>query len=224
QVGYGGDRIEAAGVHLARRRDDDRRRSLQAEQCVFERGQMAPVASLLNSWTTSWPMPSMLRAFFAEAWMKPLAMTGIAGSPLIPRAAMLIPCSSPHHWRAAPRAVKLDMVAPVVSTPPQLRGRLKRSFSQAIATCSSLEPSGELTHNAALLSRADVSQSAARAEGVAPPVTKWKNRGPAELTAACMPSVRRRVTVATLPFPSAGRSPAKRCAASSRPTVPPAGS
>src|SRR5438034_1103216 len=147
-------------------------------------------------------MPSMLRAFFAEAWMKPLAMTGTMGSPLIPRPAMLVPCSSPHHWRAAPRAVKFDMVAPVVSTPPQRCGRLKRSFSQAIATCSSLEPSGELTHNAALLSRADVSQSAARATGVEPPVTKWKNRGPAELTAACMPSVRRRVTVATLPFPS----------------------
>src|SRR5207253_1011541 len=40
KVGYAGDRIEAAGVHLARRRDDDRRRSLQAEQCVFERGQI----------------------------------------------------------------------------------------------------------------------------------------------------------------------------------------
>src|SRR5438270_13481268 len=118
--------------------------------------------------------------------MKPLDITGTAGSPFIPRSATLVPCSCPHHWRAAPRAVKLDMVAPGVSMPPQLRGKLKRSFSQLIATCSSLEPSGELTHKPALLSRVDVSQSAARAEEVEPPVTKSKNRGPAELTAACM--------------------------------------
>src|ERR1700694_4064892 len=104
--------------------------------------------------------------------MYPLVITGTAGKPLIPRSAMLIPCSCPHHWRAAARAVKLDIVAPVVSTPPQLLGRPKRSFSQPIATCSSLEPSGELTHNPALLSRAEVSQSAPRAAGVEAPVTK----------------------------------------------------
>ena len=185
---------------------------------------MRPTASLLNTRTTSWPIPSMLSAFFAEAWMKPLVSTGTAGKPLIPRSAMFAACSSPHHWRAAATAVKFDIVAPVVKTPPQPVGRRKRSFSQPMATCSSLEPSGALIHNPALLSRAEASQSAASAAGVEPPVTKWKKRGPAELVAASMPSVRRLVSVARLPFPSSGSSPTKRWVASSRPALPPAGS
>src|SRR2546428_13510985 len=109
---------------------------------------------------------------------------------------MFAACSSPHHWRPAARAVKFDIVAPVVKTPPQSVGRPKRSFSQPIATCSSLEPSGALIHTPALLSRVEASQSAASAAGVEPPVTKWKDLGPAELVAAPTPSLRWRVTVA----------------------------
>src|SRR2546429_1814829 len=101
------------------------------------------------------------------------------------------------------------MVAPVVNTPPQLVGRPKRSFSQPIATCSSLEPSGALIHTPALLSRVEASQSAASAAGVEPPVTKWKKRGPAEFVDASTPCVRRLVSVARLPFPSSGKSPTK---------------
>src|SRR5437868_5035320 len=100
---------------------------------------------------------------------------------------MFAPCSSPHHWRAAPSAVKFDIVAPVVRTPPHEAGSSNRSFSHSIATCSTFEPSGELTHNPALLSMTDANQSAASAAGVDPPVTKWKNRGPAELVAALSP-------------------------------------
>jgi hypothetical protein len=68
--------------------------------------------------------------------------------------------------------VKFDIVAPVVRTPPQSAGSSNRSFNQVIATCSSLEPSGELTHSPALLSSVEASQSAASAAGVEPPVTK----------------------------------------------------
>src|SRR5438270_8988806 len=53
-----------------------------------------------------------------------------------------------------------------------------------MATCSSLDPSGELTQSPALLSIVEASQSAASAAGVVPPVTKWKKRGPVEFVAA----------------------------------------
>src|SRR5207245_7126791 len=123
-------------------------------------------------------MPSMLNAFLTDACTKPLVSTCTIGNPTVPRSAMFAPCSSPHHWRAAASAVKFDMVAPVVSTPPHSVGSLNSSFSQAMAICSSLDPSGELTHTPALLSIADASQSAASAAGVDPPVTKWKKHGP----------------------------------------------
>ena len=118
---------------------------------------------------------------------------------------MFAPCSSPHHWRAAASAVKFDMVAPVVSTPPHSVGSLNSSFSQAMAICSSLDPSGELTHTPALLSIADASQSAASAAGVDPPVTKWKKRGPVEFAAASRPSVSSRLSITRLPMPSLGK-------------------
>jgi len=114
----------------------------------------------------------MLNAFLALAWMKPLLKTGVAGRPVMPLSAMFAPRSSPHHCRAAASAVKLDIVAPDVRTPAQFGGSAKRSLSQVIASCSSREPSGELTQSPAVLSSAEASQSAASAAGVDPPVTK----------------------------------------------------
>ena len=54
----------------------------------------------------------------------------------------------------------------------------------------------------------DANQSAASAAGVTPPVTKWKNLGPAEVWAPSSPptSCSR---AAGLPTPSSGRAPPK---------------
>ena len=80
--------------------------------------------------------------------------------------------------------MKFADVAPVVSTPPHSAGSSKSSFSQSIATVSSRVASGEPTQLNAFWSSAVASQSAPRAAGVTPPVTKWKNRGPGEAVAA----------------------------------------
>jgi hypothetical protein len=66
----------------------------------------------------------------------------------------------------------LAIVAPVVITPPHSGGSANSSFSHETATCSAREASGELTQLKAFWSRVEVSQSAASAAGVAPPVTK----------------------------------------------------
>jgi hypothetical protein len=64
-----------------------------------------------------------------------------------------------------------------VSTPLQSSGRSKSSFSQSTEICSSRLANGELTQLNATWSSALVSQSAPRAAGVPPPITKWKNPG-----------------------------------------------
>jgi hypothetical protein len=173
-----------------------------------------PARSLVNVLTVL-PVPSMASALSALAWTKPPAMTGIAGSPAIPSAAMSTPCWRPHHCRAAPSAVKLAMVAPVVRTPLQEAGRCRRSLSHDSASCSKRAPRGELTHRPALLSSADANQSAASAAGVEPPVTKWKKRGPADRVAASGPSSVSSANAARLPSPSSGSVPPKCAAASS---------
>ena len=101
---------------------------------------------------------------------------------------MSIPCRSAHHRRAAASPVKLAIVAPVVSTPPQSAGRSKSSFSQSTATTSKRAPNGEETQLNEFWSSSVVSQSAPNAAGVTPPVTKWKKRGPAERVAAGAPA------------------------------------
>ena len=69
---------------------------------------------------------------------------------------------------------------------------------------SSRLPSGDATQAPTFWSKVEVSQSAARAAGVVPPITKWKKRGPAERVAAASPSRASSLTAATAPSPSSG--------------------
>ena len=74
-------------------------------------------------------------------------------------------------------------VAPLVNTPLHAAGRPNSSFNQSTEICSSRIANGERTQLKAIWSTALVSHSAASAAGVPPPITKWKNRGPAERVA-----------------------------------------
>jgi hypothetical protein len=68
--------------------------------------------------------------------------------------------------------VKFAVVAPLVSTPLHSAGSAKSSFSQSTEICSSRIANGELTQLNPIWSMALVNQSAARAAGVPPPITK----------------------------------------------------
>ena len=67
--------------------------------------------------------------------------------------------------------------------------------------------SGEATQAPAFWSRAEVSQSAASAAGVVPPITKWKKRGPADRVAVSRPSRARSLIAGSAPAPSSGSAP-----------------
>ena len=150
----------------------------------------------------------MARAFVALGWTWPLEKIGIGGRPASPSRSGSTPWRSAHHDRAVASAVKLAIVAPVVKTPPHLDGRPKRSSSHRMDVASSCPPSGDDAHENAFWSTADASQSAASAAGVAPPVTKWKKRGPAEACAPSRPATRRAIT-SSAGAPSSGSGPAK---------------
>src|SRR2546429_481079 len=174
-------------------------------------------SGLEQSVTRPRPIPSIASALSAETWMKQLLRTGICGRPARPVSETSTPCCSPHHWRAAARPVKFAVVAPVVRTPPQWAGSPKRSSSHATETCSSRAPSGVASQPPAFWSSRDVTQSAASAAGVEPPITQWKKRGPAERTCASMPSASSSSIAASVPAPSSGSGPPNRSAASSEP-------
>ena len=82
-------------------------------------------------------------------------------------------------WRAAARAVKFAMVAPVTNAPPHPAGSPSTSSSQRRETSSRTAAIGVATKSPAFWSHAAASQLAASAAGSEPPITKPKNRGPA---------------------------------------------
>ena len=84
----------------------------------------------------------------------------------------------------------MAIVPPVTSTPLKSSGSSNSSRSQSVAITSRRVPRGEAIQAATFWSSADVSQSAASAAGVVPPITKWKKRGPLERVAVAAPSLR----------------------------------
>jgi hypothetical protein len=87
-------------------------------------------------------------------------------------------------------------------------GARKSAFSHSTEICSSRIANGELIQLNAIWSSAPASQSAASAAGVPPPITKWKNRGPADRVAeasAASISVR---SASSEPAPWSGSAPA----------------
>ena len=110
--------------------------------------------------------------------------------------------------------MKFAIVAPVVRTPPHDCGSPNSSFNQPSAIDSRCPPSGVATQAPGFWSHVEVSQSAPRAAGVVPPLTKWKNFGPAECTSPPPPSINS-CKAAIAPTPSSGSDPTKDAAASS---------
>ena len=82
------------------------------------------------------------------------------------------PCCSPHQCVAHARPVKLAKVALPTRAPPQVSGSPTSSHNHCSATSSTAEAKSDETREKAFWSSSDVSQSAAIAAGVAPPITK----------------------------------------------------
>ncbi len=163
-----------------------------------------PLLSSTNVRTCRRPMPSIASAFSALACTKLLPSTGTGGRPASPSSSTSTPCCSPHQRRATASPVKFADVAPLVKAPLHAGGSPNSSCSQATATCSSRIAKGELTQLNAIWSIALVHQSAASAAGVPPPITKWKNRGPAERVAPSEAASISSRTAASEPEPSSG--------------------
>ena len=70
EVGHPLDRIEVAGVHLARVADHDRGRAVEPGSALLERLDVEPpAASRASTRTVPRPMPSIASAFVALGWM-----------------------------------------------------------------------------------------------------------------------------------------------------------
>ncbi len=173
-----------------------------------------PTASRESFRTLARPTPSIPSAFTSLGWVYPLPSTVIGGAAARPSSSTSTPARSAHQRRAHPSATKFAIVAPVVSTPPQVAGRPNSSFSQSIATCSSRPARGRRPTRPGSGRAPIVSQSAPSAAGVVPPSTKWKNLGPAECTAPSIPAISSS-NAATAPTPCSGSGPPKPAATSS---------
>ena len=118
--------------------------------------------------------------------------------------------------------MKFADVAPLVRAPLHAAGRPNSSCSHATATCSIRIANGELTQLNAIWSIALVHQSAASAAGVPPPITKWKNRGPAERVAPSEAASISSRTAASEPSPVERQRPPERAAGLAGPAGAPA--
>ena len=103
--------------------------------------------------------------------------------------------------------MKLAKVALAVSAPPQPGGSPTSSRSQSSATVSAASAKRDEARTNAFWSSRDTTQSAASAAGVEPPITKWKNRGPAEAVEVAIPTSSSLSTAARVPSPSSGSGP-----------------
>src|SRR5215212_4743301 len=97
------------------------------------------------------------------------------------------PYCSPHQWVAHARPVRLAKVALPTRAPPQVSGSPTSSHSHSSATSSTAEAKSDEAREKAFWSSSEVSQSAAIAAGVDPPITKWKKRGPLDSVAVAVP-------------------------------------
>ena len=103
--------------------------------------------------------------------------------------------------------MKLANVALATSAPPNPSGSPNSDRSQSSATVSTEVANSDAARENAFWSSSETVQSAASAAGVTPPVTKWKNRGPAEWVADAVPTDSSRSATAAAPSPTPGSSP-----------------
>ena len=115
-------------------------------------------------------------------WRSRPASTRTLGAPHSPAASRSQPARPRTSRRAMASPVKLAICTPVTNPTDTAAGRPSSSASQPPATSSTTLAAGPRTCRAAFWSQAEVSQSAARAAGVAPPTTKPKKRPPADAT------------------------------------------
>ena len=122
------------------------------------------------------PIPRNLSARSrVECRLAPATMR-IGGAPLRPSRSTSHPTPARTWWRAAARQVKCAIWQPVTNPNEESSGRPRSSFSHVPATSSTTLAAGVGRARAAFWSQADVSQSAAIAAGVLPPMTKPKKR------------------------------------------------
>ncbi len=119
-------------------------------------------------------MPSIWSAANIVTWDSSETTTGRSGAPNRPCRSTSQPCAASSAWRPAARPVKVAIVAPVVYPTLTPAGSPNRSAIQAPATSSTTAAAGPITYSPAFWSQALVSQSAARAAGTPPPITKPK--------------------------------------------------
>ena len=96
------------------------------------------------------------------------------GAPISPSRTTSQPARSSTVLRAAARQVAFAIWAPVTSPTLAVAGRPSTSSSQPSTTSSTTAAAGEATYENPFWSHAAAIQSAARAAGSAPPVTKPK--------------------------------------------------
>src|SRR6266542_4177407 len=158
------DWVEVAGVYVSRRSNDDRGFALERIQRGNERVQLhacrliAPEQSRLISADAEHPQrfnSACMEVAACEYWHRRQA-----------RKPLVIDVD------AAARPATFPIVAPVVMTALQSRGRPKISFSHPVLINSSRDAKGELVQLYAFWSSVEASQSAPSAAGVTPPVTK----------------------------------------------------
>jgi hypothetical protein len=94
-----------------------------------------------------------------------------------------------------------------VSAPPHSGGSPTRSLSQPSTTVSVASANRDDARTNAFWSSSETVQSAANAAGVEPPMTKWKNRGPADAVAVTTPTRNSFSTAGSVPTPSSGSAP-----------------
>ena len=136
--------------------------------------RMRPCPSTGTRMTRSLPNPSKLSAFNRLTCTSSPTITITDGAPNNPFASTSQPCFFNIACRAAAKAVKFAMVAPLTNPPPASAGKDSTSSNQPRTTFSITEAIGDITFRPAFWSHAPANQLAARAAGRLPPVTNPK--------------------------------------------------
>ena len=139
-------------------------------------GRIRPWSSdaIRRTRSPSRPRPSIWSEAYTVTCVPAWVTTVTGGAPCRPCRSTSQPARASTPWRAAARAVKLAIVAPVTNPTLVPAGRPSSSTSQLPATSSATAAAGERTYRPAFWSQVEVSQSAPSAAGRLPPTTNPK--------------------------------------------------
>jgi len=181
-------------------------------------GRRRPWSSASTASTA--PAPRNRSARSMVPWRPWPASTRTRGAPHSPSDSTSQPARSSSSRRAMASPVKLAICPPATSPTETPAGRPSSSASQAPATSSTTLAAGPSTYRAAFWSQAEVSQSAARAAGVAPPTTNPKYRPPAVATTPGSAAVASSATTSRGSSGRSGSGPPRAARSSARPARP----